>query len=162
MKKYKWLLLLLNLFFILGYANWHILKNESLLKEGELVLIELVPVDPRSLMQGDYMRLRYGLSNDSEIDTISRKGYCVVRLDANNVASMIRFQDNASPLNQGETLLRYTKKKYNTITVGADSYFFQEGQGMKYENAKYGGLKVDANGNTLLVGLYDADIQLIQ
>ncbi|MFX7329222.1 GDYXXLXY domain-containing protein, partial [Acinetobacter baumannii] len=34
-------------------------QKEMLLKEGQLVLLPLAPVDPRSLMQGDYMALRY-------------------------------------------------------------------------------------------------------
>ncbi|MGL5293385.1 MAG: GDYXXLXY domain-containing protein, partial [Aeromonas sp.] len=38
----------------INIAVWH---HERALSQGEVVLLELAPVDPRSLMQGDYMRL---------------------------------------------------------------------------------------------------------
>ena len=63
MKKTKWIILLVNLFLLMGYFNYSVLKKEKLLSDGHLILLKLAPVDPRSLMQGDYMRLRYDISN---------------------------------------------------------------------------------------------------
>lgn len=39
---------------ILALVNASILDKEKLLSEGQVVYLELAPVDPRSLMQGDY------------------------------------------------------------------------------------------------------------
>jgi uncharacterized membrane-anchored protein len=45
--------------------------------------------------------------------------------------------------------------------IGAESYFFEEGQAKKFEVARYGGIKVDDAGNSVLVGLYDKNHKLI-
>lgn len=42
-----------------------------------------------------------------------------------------------------------------------ESFFFEEGQGEVYEKAVYGGLRVDEAGNSILVGLYNEQFQLI-
>jgi uncharacterized membrane-anchored protein len=49
---------------ILVVVNYGIYEKERLLANGRLVLLELAPVDPRSLMQGDYLALRFRLQND--------------------------------------------------------------------------------------------------
>lgn len=155
MEKYKWLIILLNLFVFLFMINNSIIKKERILEEGQLILLELAPVDPRSLMQGDYMRLRYAISNVENVDSISKRGYYVLKLDKNGVGERIRIQENKTPLNAEEFLIEFTTNGQWRINIGAESYFFQEGKGELFEDAKYGGLKVDENGNSLLIGLYD-------
>lgn len=155
MKKYKWIIILINLIILLGLFNNSILQKEELLADGQLVLLELAPVDPRSLMQGDYMRLRYDISDNINSDSISKRGFCVVKLEENGIAKKVRIQENKTPINDNEFLIEYTSKKWRNINIGAESYFFQEGEADKYENAKYGGIKVDSQGNSLLIGLYD-------
>ena len=155
MKKYKWVIILINLIILLGLFNNSILQKEELLTDGQLVLLELAPVDPRSLMQGDYMRLRYAISDNINSDSISKRGFCVVKLEENGIAKKVRIQENKTPINDNEFLIEYTSKKWSNINIGAESYFFQEGEAEKYENAKYGGIKVDNQGNSLLIGLYD-------
>ena len=59
MKKQSRILIITNLLLLLGYLNWSIYQKEQTLRDGQLVLFELAPVDPRSLMHGDYMSLRY-------------------------------------------------------------------------------------------------------
>ena len=55
MKNIKWWIILINLILLLVYFNGSIISKEDLLKNGKLILLELAPVDPRSLKQGDYM-----------------------------------------------------------------------------------------------------------
>lgn len=162
MKKYKWINILLNLVLLLIYFNYSIVKKEELLKDGQLVLLELAPVDPRSLMQGDYMELRYKISEDIDYDNMPKRGYCVVVLDQNNKAERVRFQKGLTPLNQGEYLIEYTAPDEWNVNIGAESFFFQEGHAEKYEKAKYGGVKVDKDGNSLLIGLYDEQLRKIE
>ena len=57
-------LALLLLLPVLGYLNLGILSKESLKANGETILLELAPRDPRSLLQGDYMALNYRLHNE--------------------------------------------------------------------------------------------------
>lgn len=162
MKKYRWIIILVNLFLLLLYFNYTVAKKEDLLQEGQLVLLELTPVDPRSLMQGDYMALRYKLSEGINFDTMPKRGYCVVTLDENNRAARVRFQEDTTPLNEGEYLIRYTAADSWNVNIGAESFFFQEGQAGKYDKAKYGGVKIDRKGNSLLTGLYDEQLQKIE
>ena len=44
---------------MLPVANVGIWQKEQLIAHGQPVFVELAPVDPRSLMQGDYMRLEF-------------------------------------------------------------------------------------------------------
>lgn len=161
MKKIKWIIILINLFLLMGYFNYSVVKKEELLSDGDLILLKLAPVDPRSLMQGDYMRLRYDISDGFRPDSISKRGYCVVKLDSAGVAYMVRIQKGKSPKLENEFLIEYTAGKRN-INIGAESYFFEEGQATKYEKAKYGGVKVDNKGNSILVGLYNEQLKKIE
>lgn len=162
MKKYKWLIILLNLILLLVYFNYSVVKKEELLKEGQLILLQLAPVDPRSLMQGDYMTLRYSISENPDSKELPKRGYCVVRVDPNRVARKVRFQKDATPLNPGERIIKYTSSNYWNINIGAESFFFQEGEADKYSNAKYGAIKMDKDGNSLLIGLYDDQLKKIK
>ncbi|MFK5890741.1 MAG: GDYXXLXY domain-containing protein [Flavobacteriaceae bacterium] len=161
MKKYKRAIIFVNLLLLIVLFNNSIVKKETLLSNGKLILLELAPVDPRSLMQGDYMRLRYKISQNVGYDSISKRGFCVVKLKPNGVAEKVRLQKEELPLNEGEYLIEYTSE-YFSINIGAESYFFQEGESDKYGKAKYGGIKVDASGNSLLIGLYDKDLKYIK
>jgi uncharacterized membrane-anchored protein len=162
MKKYKWIVILINLIILLGLFNNSILQKEELLTNGQLVLLELAPADPRSLMQGDYMRLRYAISDNINSDSISKRGFYIVKLEANGIAKKVRIQENKTPINDNEFLIAYTSQKWRNINIGAESYFFQEGEADKYEGAKYGGIKVDSQGNSLLIGLYDENRKKIE
>jgi len=130
MKKYKWLVILLNLILILFLFNKSIVEKENLLSNGKLVLLKLAPVDPRSLMQGDFMRLDYEISRNQNSDSIPKRGYCIVTLDKNGVAGKVRLQDGITPLSTWEYPIVYTASGGN-INIGAESFFFEEGQGKK-------------------------------
>ena len=162
MKKYKIGVLVANLLILLVYFNSSIFQKEELLKDGQLVLLELAPVDPRSLMQGDYMRLSYAITQNNLPKGMPKRGYCVIKLDENQVAYRERVQEDVSPVYDGEYVIRYNAANLWSFNIGAESYFFQEGKAEKYENAKYGGLKVDRDGHSLLVGLYDEERRLIE
>lgn len=162
MKKYKWIIIFVNLIILLGLFNYSVFQKEKLLSDGQLILLELTPVDPRSLMQGDYMRLRYAISDSIDSDSISKRGFCVIKLKGNGIGEKIRTQENKTPINENEFLIKYTLKEWRGISIGAESYFFQEGEADKYENAKYGGIKVDTEGNSLLIGLYDENQKKIE
>jgi len=163
MKKIKWYIIAVNLVGLLMFFNFGILSKEKVLDKGELVLLELAPVDPRSLMQGDYMRLRYEISETDflYLDSIAKRGYCVIKLNDSGIAKKVRIQEQLKPLNNNELLIKYTCDNWN-LNIGAESFFFQEGEGEKYEAAKYGGLKIDKEGNSVLIGLYDENLKKIK
>lgn len=113
-------------------------------------------------MQGDYMRLRYKIATDGHGDSIPKRGFFVVVPDSGNVAHAVRIQADRRPLSTGEWLIEYTAPNEWDISIGAESFFFQEGRAARYDSAKYGGLRVNAKGNSVLVGLYDGDRKLIR
>jgi len=159
--KYTKFLILSNLVLLLFFFNMDVFHKEQTLESGQLILLELIPVDPRSLMQGDYMTLRYRISSDINRSEIPNRGYIILTLDENSVGQKIRVQKDVTPLNNGEQLLKYYFGKRRP-SIGAESYFFQEGKGEKYEKAKYGGIMVDENGKGILVDLYNKEFQKIE
>ncbi len=161
MKKYRSVIILLNLLVVMALFNKSVFDKEELLENGDLVLLKLAPVDPRSLMQGDYMRLNYAIANDVDTEKIVKRGYCIITLDSMGVAQRVRLQEKKQPLNIGEYAIFYTKDNWQ-INIGADAYFFEEGQAEKFEEAEYGGLIVDQEGDNVLVGLYDENLKLIE
>lgn len=154
-------LVAINLILMLAWFAWSVNEKETLLEEGELLLFELAPVDPRSLIQGDYMTLSYAVGRGWRSDSFPKTGYIVVTKDENGVAQKERLQAETAPLAPGEYVVNYTSTRWR-LNIGAESYFFQEGQGQRYEAAEYGGVRVDGKGNSLLVGLYDKEQRLIE
>src|SRR5688572_22048938 len=153
----KMLVVLANLVLLLIFFNYSVFKKEQTLANGNLILLELAPVDPRSLMQGDYMQLNYAINNNLQNrDSLSSRGYAIVKRNEKKVAELVRFQEGNKPVYAGEYPIKYFKTDWS-INLGAESFFFEEGQAETYANAKYGGLKTDENGNSILVGLYDED-----
>jgi len=149
----------LNLVVFLFFFNKAVVNKEATLESGQLILLKLYPVDPRSLMQGDYMNLSYEMTRTWRDDNIENaRGYCVLQLDDNQVASFVRLQAEPTPKADNEVLVKYY---YNgsQVRIGAESYFFEEGTGEKYSDAEYGALRVDEKGNSILVGLYDENQQ---
>ena len=61
-----------------------------------------------------------------------------------------------------ENRVEYTIGEWNRVQIGANSYFFQEGEDEKYADAKYGGVRIDEKGNSVLVGLYDSNRRKIE
>ena len=142
---------------ILGIVNWTIASREAMLATGRVVLLELAPVDPRSLMQGDYMALNYRMANDAFGRTRGARpadGYLVVEPDADGVATFRRF-DDGTPLAQGELRLRYRWRESPRFATNA--YFFEEGTALRYARARYGEFRVSDGGDMILTGLRDAD-----
>jgi uncharacterized membrane-anchored protein len=156
-KKYK-IVLAANLILVLAFFAFSVIQKETLIGKGTEVLLRLAPVDPRSLMQGDYMALDFEVTRKISYD--SKSGYVVVKVGDDRVAEFVRIQDGKG-VNNGEFIIRY-KRHNGRLTIGADNYFFQEGSAKKFENAKYGLLKVDSDGNSILIGLCNEDGRLIE
>ena len=148
---------------VLVAVNVSIARKEWVIEHGTTMLLELRQHSPRSLIQGDYMALRYKLppSLDWRDKAVPRDGRVVVRLGPNGVAAVQRFHSTDRPLAQHERLLRY-RKRGRRIRLGADAFFCQEGRAKRYEAARYGELRVDRSGNCVLVGLRDQNREPIR
>jgi uncharacterized membrane-anchored protein len=134
-----------------------VVRKEAVLAHGTPLLLELAPVDPRSLIQGDYMVLNYAISQELRYDdSLPSDGRLVLRLDELGVGRFVRVHEAGTPLQPGELLLRYRMRE-GRVRLGAESFFFQEGHAERYARAKYGELRVQPDGNSVLVGLRDVE-----
>jgi len=156
MKIPRYILLVGGLFLVLAVINYDILAKQDTIANGRLVLLPLRPVDPRSLMQGDYMVLRYADSTfppAEMIGNLSSRGTLVLRLDESNIGRFARM-DDGTPLAPDEVRVRFKGMSGQMEPrLGAESFFFQEGDGEIYAHAKFGMLRVDPSGNSILIGL---------
>ena len=140
---------------LLGVVNWSIYSREQLLKHGRVVLLELAPVDPRSLMQGDYMALRFKVAGQireltrSEVE--AENGRVVVKLDERGVGNFVR-RDGGEPLASDEVHLRY-RIRNGQVKFATNGFFFQEGHANDYQKARFGEFRVDPSGELLLTDL---------
>jgi len=159
---------------ILLVLNFAIYQKEEHIKNGTSVLLELVPVDPRSLMQGDYMALRFKMARRiyDTLPHIDNKhfwqgtsvkgndGYVVVTLDKNNVATFDSLY-TGNVLKENEMLLQY-RIRGGQVKFASNAFFFQEGTASAYNVAKYGEFKVNDNHTLLLVDMYDKNLRKIE
>jgi uncharacterized membrane-anchored protein len=159
LKGKRWIIWL-NFLLFSGFMTYSITRNEKTLAEGQPVFLELAPQDPRSLMQGDYMQLAYRMADISldSLRSLPSTGFCVIRLDDRNIGQLLRFQSNRKPNKIGEILIPF-HNNHQRLSIGAESYFFQEGNADKYEMAKYGMLMVSNDGNSLLSALCDSTLR---
>lgn len=143
-------------FVIIAVVNVSAWKKEQLLERGQSVLLELAPRDPRSLMQGDYMVLNYRLADAlrTALQEKSADGQAVVLLDQQGRAVFQHIQQPDEVLLPGQALIHF-RKRGRTVRIGAEAFFFEEGQADTYSTAKYGELKVAGNGDVILIGLRD-------
>ncbi|PLQ01190.1 GDYXXLXY domain-containing protein [Cupriavidus pauculus] len=147
-----------------GVAMAGIVGKERLMARGDVVYLRLAPVDPRSLMQGDYMALNFSVANEVRVahgtaqTGQSREEVIVVRRDDRNEGHFVRLH-KGEPLAAGELLLRVqnvpSRWGGNSVQVSTDAWFFQEGQAERFAKAKFGEFRVDADGQALLVGMRD-------
>ena len=139
------------------FVNYAIYGKEQLIRNSQPILLQLAPVDPRSLIQGDYMALRYKMATDLADQDLPPRGKLVIKVADNGVASFVRV-DDGTPLAPGERLLNYYKHDWQ-IDLGATSFFFQEGKAADYAAAQYGELRVDASGTSILIGLRNEKLE---
>jgi uncharacterized membrane-anchored protein len=163
MKWLRALFVLAGLALVLGVANYTIWQKEQIRTGGREVLLELAPVDPRSLIQGDYMMLRYSAATfPSREEYGLDEGTMVLELDAQGVGRFVRI-DDGTPLAPNEVRLRFrTISQWREYGIGAESFFFQEGHAEHYANARYGIVRVDESGDNVLVGLADENGERIE
>jgi uncharacterized membrane-anchored protein/uncharacterized membrane protein len=151
-----------------GWIGYQVHSNETLLQNGETILLELQPVDPRSLLQGDYVELNYTISQleDTSIDD-NGPITIVLRKNAQGIheyAGIYRFNNGkwSAPYEKkpGDVLLngKVTSSWDNRVhvTYGIEHFFIPEGTGMDVEGeVKAAVVKVSDKGDGILKRLLD-------
>lgn len=148
-------LVVLGVVLVLGAVNYAIYGKERVIRDGETVYLRLAPVDPRSLMQGDYMALRFRISDGIQswraTDGRRRLRMAPLRVDERGIATL--GEDGDAPLQIAFRL------RGGRVWLGTNAYFFAEGTAERYEGAEYGEFRIDpSSGEAVLVGLRDGDL----
>lgn len=153
---------------VLIMVNYSIVQKEAHLSEGTTVCLSLAPVDPRSLMQGDYMALRFALADT--IRTALRKetthldqhhrlrnseGRALLNLEANCTATYVDLF-TGQMMQDHQVILRY-RVRNGHIKIATNAFFFEEGTAKKYDHARYGIFKL-LHADPLLTDLADANL----
>ena len=143
---------------VLGAVNYSILAKESIKRDGVVVYLDLMPVDPRSILQGDYMTLRFRLAQDirSTVKPLPPEGgtdLAPVNITNRKVGSLARAGE------AGNVRIRYRIRK-GEVWLGTNAFFFEEGKDARYATARYGEFRVDpTSGEAVLVGLRGAGLE---
>jgi uncharacterized membrane-anchored protein len=156
-------LIALGALLVLGALNFAIVGKERIERDGEVVYLALAPVDPRSLIQGDYMALRFAIVRDIEGRNETSKRFARdgevalagVALDGQRIASLAT--DGAAT----SIRLRY-RIRDGHVWLGTNAFFFEEGTAQRFSGARYGEFRVDrASGEAVLVGLRNDKLEAL-
>ena len=143
---------------VFAALGWNVWRSEALIAAGDEVLLALAPADPRSLMQGDYMRLRWDIERTST--DVTGAGVVVLTLDAARIGRFARHASDGAP-GPGEIAFRVARARGGGLSIEPHSFLFQEGTADAYAKAKYGIFRVAPDGRHLLVGLADENARRI-
>ncbi|MGB6218709.1 MAG: GDYXXLXY domain-containing protein [Castellaniella sp.] len=151
---------------VLGVVQARVHHYEAILDRGRPVILALAPVDPRSLMQGDYMDLDYAVRRLVEQWLIGQpdardalqangRGWLLLRPDAQGVWQFEGLVAGPAPTLEASELAIKFRWRNGEMDWGARHWFFPEGQGERYARARYGELRVAEDGTALLARLLD-------
>ena len=134
---------------VLVSVNYSIYAKERIKTHGEVIYLRLAPVDPRSLMQGDYMALRFSIVNDfARLGSTDQR--IPLHVDERRVATV------GGP--ESTLRLRY-RVRDGQVWIGTNAYFFEEGSADRYSGAQFGKFRIDPQtGEAVLVGLCDEQL----
>ena len=152
---------------ILVAVNYAIWQKEQLLSHGKTVILALAPVDPRSLMQGDYMRLRFQAEQDMQRYLPYKKessvadGYVIVSLNEQHIGEVQGVvSELPATLAVNQWPLRY-RIRAGELRFATNAFFFQEGHADDYAQARYGEFKVSNDGEMLLANLRGQHLEVL-
>lgn len=155
------LLIVLVIILQFGFLGYQTASSERLLATGSVVKLELQPIDPRSMLQGDYVQLSYTISQlpdeiDRELDDQSFRGRIQIVLSKNEqgLHEFNRIYSDGEPLKSSEIVINGKRDTYswnNQIDYGIENYFVAEGTGLEVErNAHFAYVRIGNNGNAIL------------
>ena len=121
-----------------------IFMRASTLAQGDTVLLRVVPVDPRSMFRGEYVILNYefsrtpfsdieGLPDRDEINSQGRIVYVWLEPEEDGEHWYAESVSTRPPA--AGVFLRGRIVGWNQLEFGIESFFVQEGEGRRYEEA---------------------------
>lgn len=132
----------------LGVLGLMIFDRHQLVTHGTVIRLQSEPIDPRSLLSGDYVILRYAITrfDESELDRLIRGKHALTRAkpvwvalkrnDTTGFYEASAIAANREDLLGEEIVLRgYAGRTWGGLEVryGLESYFVPQGEGKKIE-----------------------------
>ncbi len=142
-----WLVVAGQLVFLVGF----IAVKETSLRSGVEVVLQAVPVDPRSLFQGDYAILDYEIAELPEhMEARPGETVYVVLHEGPEVWEWRRYSYARPP--SSETFIRGRIKPNGRLDFGIGTYFVPEGTGRIVETAEDVKVvvKLDTDGDAII------------
>jgi uncharacterized membrane-anchored protein len=108
--------LIASLTIFLAIIGWMIFEKEKVVANGQTFLLELAPVDPRSIMQGDYMILNYDIlsnldSSASAIQNLEMQNQTNAQNDNENLETKLIFPSLEIKNKNGLVILKMDQNK---------------------------------------------------
>lgn len=134
-----------------------IMQKEMILRNGTEITLAVEPVDPRSLMQGDYVDLAYNISTYNTNQDAGRV-YVLLHKDKEGISIIKSIHDKMEEAREqmdgDDDVIVRGDLSGGRITYGIESFFIEEGTGTWLEeNAAYAKVKVGSNGDAILLEL---------
>ena len=146
-------------------SNVGIVDKERLIANGQPVFVRLMPVDPRSLMQGDFMRLAPSQMPDGVQRELGTRGtpahlrswrekpLMVAKIGANRVAVLNRRASSRTEALAADELLIELTERDGRFVIASDAWFFREGEAARWQPARFAEYRITPDGRALLVNL---------
>jgi uncharacterized membrane-anchored protein len=147
-------------------AGRAVLGFEGVYRSGQDFYLAMRPVDPRSLMQGDFMALGYEADGPRDLATAegeaepARRRWAILSLDARRIASLVGYASQTPRLEAGQVALRVDDWGSRTL-IEPRSYFFQEGQGAVFADARFVVFRYRDPAAPLLYGLASETLEIL-
>ncbi len=135
---------------------------------GTTVLIPLLKGKNSNIVDSDYVYFRFqNLIPQKLLE--AEQGKIVVYVNSFGTASFVKIYHSGDELKFGEQVLDYHVYRPFGLYPGKPRVYFaayryrytEQGNSDNYQNARYGVLKVNANGFAVLSGLADANYNII-
>lgn len=119
--------------------------KEFTLRTGTTVVLQTVPVDPRSLLQGDYVVLRYEISRLPDRYRSFDRGQDVdVLLSEGKDVWQATYYARSAP-REGTVFIKGTVDDRGSLDFGIGTYFVPEGTGRPIERSRDVKVKVSVD-----------------
>ncbi len=111
---------------------------EILRNTGTPVTLRTIPVDPRSVLRGDYVILAYeaGMGISDPDNAYGMPIYVVLKESADGIYDRTRYAEDKPTLNDGEVCLRGVLAYQRVNFPDIAQYFVAEGLGRELEQAQ--------------------------
>jgi len=159
--RHKTLILSAGLLLQLGVLIAMAVRPAITIAQGQTILLDTVPVDPRSMFRGDYVILRYEFNDlpHGSLDGVSGEELegRIVYLKLKPANDEQHWKADGFTLQKPSdgTFLRGRIQDHREVDFGLDAFFVQEDTGTRYEEAAREGklsveVTVDDSGNAVL------------